>query len=644
MRKSVVNYLKNFIEVWDKKGSVKIVKFDAKDENDFQEFVLYFQNILGFSQIENISEKNFELTGLTFNDRVSYVYIKGTKEYDELLKGHPNLLSTIEKEGQYKTPEKIENEFLNRYSNYIFDKDKNILLYNVICATKNLKKYDNKINALVKVEAFFDDSAYEVTVRPDSNLEKIKKEKYIFRKVLGDKYVEKNALESGYYNALDDLRQNQNRAFLLDLETGKEIDELKDSYEILNEIRHNVSAHNNIYSYKLNSLPFYEGIVLIFKKKKIAIVMPKSIFFNILRELYLFTQKEVTELFYWYYPNNSERINENNLNVYLNQCKFFKITTKMSILENVLKEFVERIVTDYKKIKKEERENIDLQKYIESELKSRFDIDCKVEENKVYLDKIENLLFAKCKISELKILTDVGQFLSNFINFFGTNIMNKNTLYGSNKDYTYNPNPLYIAERILLMLFNVRMKINNQIDFTSAFNGREKDFYFISIIYLLIYINFIHNKLIDNIKEYKENEENLNKILSTIREIDDSNKIFTFSPKNAKTFRPQTNEDYLKILKLIRNSLAHNNFSINYTASKNIMDANIYFLNEERDFKIICTFRNFLTFITNDIFTEYCDDKSIFVADSFNELLDVILNKFNWLKLSRKNWKFFKRY
>lgn len=147
--------------------------------------------------------------------------------------------------------------------------------------------------------------------------------------------------------------------------------------------------------------------------------------------------------------------------------------------------------------------------------------------------------------------------------------------------------------------------------------------------------------MIDNIKEYKENEENLNKILSTIREIDDSNKIFTFSPKNAKTFRPQTNEDYLKILKLIRNSLAHNNFSINYTASKNIMDANIYFLNEERDFKIICTFRNFLTFITNDIFTEYCDDKSIFVADSFNELLDVILNKFNWLKLSRKNWKVF---
>ena len=270
-----------------------------------------------------------------------------------------------------------------------------------------------------------------------------------------------------------------------------------------------------------------------------------------------------------------------------------------------------------------------VKKYIEKELKSQFNIDCIIEENNVYLDKIKDLLLAKSKISELKILTDVGQFLGDFIKFFGTNILNKTTLYGSKKDYTYNPEPIYIAERILILLFCVQMRNTNQFTFTDVFDGKEKDFYFISIVYLLIYINFIHNKLIDNIKENKEYDKNINNILSEIKKIDDTNKNFTFCPQNAKPYRPQTNEDYLKIIKLIRNGLAHNNFAINYTSSKNIMDSNIYFLNKDRNFKIVCTFRNFLTFITNDIFTQYCDDKSIFVADNYNDLLNVILNKFN---------------
>lgn len=629
MKKNIIDYLKNFIEIWDKKGSVKNLKFDAKDEDDFQEFVLYFQNMLGFSNAENVSEKNFTLTNLAFNDRVSFVYIKETKEYERILKDYPNLLKTIEEKGLFKTPTKVENEFLSQYKNYIFDKNKNILSYSVICATKNLKKFDDKLKSFVKIENFFDICNNEVTVSPKSSFEKIKKEKYTFRRVLENKFVEKNALESGYYSALDDLRQNQNRAFIFDLKTGKEIDELKDGYGILNEIRHNVSAHNNIYSYKINSLPFYNGRVLMFKKENIAIIMPKPIFFNILRELYLFTKKEINELYYWFYPNNSEKINENNLNTYLEQCKLFKITTKNNILESVLKEFADRIIINYKKIKKNERDTIVLKKYIEKELKSQFNIDCIIEENNVYLDKIKDLLLAKSKISELKILTDVGQFLGDFIKFFGTNILNKTTLYGSKKDYTYNPEPIYIAERILILLFCVQMRNTNQFTFTDAFDGKEKDFYFISIVYLLIYINFIHNKLIDNIKENKEYDKNINNILSEIKKIDDTNKIFTFCPQNAKPYRPQTNEDYIKIIKLIRNGLAHNNFAINYTSSKNIMDANIYFLNKDRNFKIVCTFRNFLTFITNDIFTQYCDDKSIFVADNFNDLLNVILNKFN---------------
>ncbi len=629
MKKGVVDYLKNFIEVWDKKGNIKNLKFDAKDENDFQEFILYFQNMLGFSNAENVLEKNFTLTSLAFNDRVSSVYIKGTKEYERILKENPNLLKTIEEKGLYKTPVKTENEFLNHYSNYIFDKNKNILSYNVICAATNLKKYDEKLKSLVKIEDFFDVCDDEVTVGLKSNLKKIKKEKYIFHRVLENKFVEKNALESGYYAALDDLRQNQNRAFLFDLKTGKEIDELKDGYEILNEIRHNVSAHNNIYSYKLNNLPSYNGIILIFKEEDIAIIMAKPIFFNILRELYLFTEKQINELYFWFYPNNSEKINESNLDTYLEQCKLFKITTQNSVLENVLKEFVDRIVTNYKRIKKDERENIILQKYIKDELKSQFNIDCSIEENNVYLDKIKDILLAKSKIVELKILTDVGQFLSNFIKFFGTNVINKSTLYGPKKEYTYNPEPIYIAEKILMLLFCVKMRNSKQFTFANIFDGKEKDFFFISIVYLLIYINFIHSKLIDNIKENKENVDNLNKLLSTIKKIDDKNKVFTFCPQNAKPYRPQTSEDYLKILKLIRNSLAHNNFAINYTTSKNIMDANIYFLNKDRNFKIICTFRNFLTFITNDIFTQYCDNKNIFFADNFKDLLNVIHNKFN---------------
>ena len=140
----------------------------------------------------------------------------------------------------------------------------------------------------------------------------------------------------------------------------------------------------------------------------------------------MFTPKEINELYYWFYPNNSEKINENNLNTYLEQCKLFKIKTKNNIFENVLKEFADRIVTNYKKIKKDERDNIVLQKYIEKELKSQFNIDCLIEENNVYLDKIKDLLLAKSKISEF-------------------NILNKTTLYGSKKDYTYNSEPIYIA-------------------------------------------------------------------------------------------------------------------------------------------------------------------------------------------------------
>lgn len=66
----------------------------------------------------------------------------------------------------------------------------------------------------------------------------------------------------------------------------------------------------------------------------------------------MFTPKEINELYYWFYPNNSEKINENNLNTYLEQCKLFKIKTKNNIFENVLKEFADRIVTNYKKLKK----------------------------------------------------------------------------------------------------------------------------------------------------------------------------------------------------------------------------------------------------------------------------------------------------
>ena len=162
--------------------------------------------------------------------------------------------------GLFKTPTKVENKFLSQYKNYNFDKNKNILSYNIIFATINFKKFDDKLKSFVKIEDFFDVCNDEVTVSLKSSLEKIKKEKYTFHRVLENKFVEKNALESGYYSALDDLRQNQNRAFIFDLKTRKEIDKIKDGYEILNEIRHNVSAHNNIYIYKINSFPFYNGI------------------------------------------------------------------------------------------------------------------------------------------------------------------------------------------------------------------------------------------------------------------------------------------------------------------------------------------------------------------------------------------------
>ena len=102
--------------------------------------------------------------------------------------------------------------------------------------------------------------------------------------------------------------------------------------------------------------------------------------------------------------------------------------------------------------------------------------------------------------------------------------------------------------------------------------------------------------------------------------------IFQFSYLGKNSQCPSELEEYIKVLKAIRNGIAHNNFAINYAKNGKIMDSTIYFIDKYENMKVVCKIENFLEFITCEPLSEYRAKNVRFVAENFEDLKSQIFN------------------
>lgn len=642
MKKDIVLYLKKFIEFWNKNAKFNNLQLNKNLEKEFQDYMLYFVNLLDYAQFEDIPENKLAVKNICSNEKLWRIFYRNSDEYNALIKVYPNIENEIENNGYFLTfdpndPKSI-NSFLDSYEKYVFDDEKNIICYRVLCATKELKYEYLKTGKNFSIEVFSDRNENQLSLRL------IRKKDLVFRnekssdlkaeylRVKDNLFVEKNALTSGLYLQLFELREKQSKVAVVDLKTQKILneDEINERFgeknKILKIIRHNVSAHNNVYYYKLSKLENYIGRIIFSEKDEITLFVDRNILYNILRQIDVVCDQRIKEYYFLDNPCRTQQVETDKIKDFLNSCKLYKVNFEKEVNEDLLEIFVLDVKEKYLKLSKIEKQEISLIEFFKKEFEEKFSNKIKFEETQIYTEKFEKIITKKVVNKEFKTYSEIGIYFMLFIKFFGLNVI-KNL--NGNKDYNFKID-IEFMRKLILGMFNFSNK---------NFCKEAKDFYMVSALCFITYINFIQNKLIDNIKKEKnlnEYSQNTKLFIEKVEKFDRENKIFTFSKRNFSDERPKSLDEYVFILRTIRNSIAHNNFAINYVSSCNIMDANLYFIDDSKvnkyELKVVCSFKDFLKFITSDIFADYDNENDVITGDNFNEIIKKTCEKFNFIE------------
>lgn len=643
MKSDIVLFLKKFIEIWNRKGSIKNLYLNKNCENEFQDYMLYFVNLLDYAQYEDIPENKLAVNEICANDKLWMIYYRNSEQFNWLLKNYSGIEEKIEKNGYFPMLDMLErnrvNPFLDEYKKFVFDNEKNIVCYRFLCASKEMRvKYDNLINA-IPVEIYDDSSENKifrkVLCKKGKNIFKANVDYVRFKDNL---FVDNSALQSGGYFQLCELREKQSKVAIVDLKTQKILSQEEinkrfvEKNELFKILRHDVSAHNNMCYYKLSKIDRLYGRIVFSEKRNLALFFDRNVLYNNLRQIDIACNKKVKEYYLLDTSIKTQQIETDKVKDYLNACKLYKLDFDKELDEDLLETFVIDKRDDYLKLSKIEKQEITLVEFIRKNFEKQFSVKIKVEGIKIFTEKLEKIIEKKVVNEEFKTYAEIGTYLMLFIKFFGLNVI-KN-VNNSNKDYNFKID-FGVMKKLILRMFDFA-ECKRSKEAKGFFDSEAKDFYMLTALCFITYINFVQNKLIDSIKEEKKPNKlsgNTRLLIEKVEKFDKKNKIFTFSKRNFADERPKNLDEYVFILRTIRNSIVHNNFAINYVSSCDIFDANLYFIDDslinKYELKIVCSFKNFLEFITNDMFADYVNENDVIVGDSFDEIIKKACEKFN---------------
>ena len=638
MDNKIIDGLKTFIESLASGAKPYFPKLDEENFINLQNDIWFFQYLLDYSDEEKMSYSNFNTSKFGFNDYLVNIYYTDTSLYKNFEQKHSAIFESVMKYGAGKSEEKSNHSFLSNYKYYTLDNEKNILVYRVWkCRDRLHDEFTiNGQSIMLPIEKICDKDRTEEEILDVLNVVNRKGAKYkvkiLYKKLNDGIYVEKSALDNGSYYALQDLRMNQQHVYLYDIKNNCEHLPDDEVGTLLEHIRHNLSAHNNIFEYSIKSLSNYLGYVLILTNLNLAIIMPQEIMRTVLESIALSVVQKTNEYSVFYYTSDDTIASKENIRDYLKKCLLVKVQLEKSQLEGKLNEIIKAILKEYDLLKKEVKENTKIEKFIKNKMK---EYDCKplsVEVNYIgFLDEIERLLLSKIDENKNYKLSDMGEAFDVALRGFGHNIIDRSKVYGSHKDYVFRPISKGIANLLRnLSLFVPQATLQKppaieNLKMLGEMNFMFKDDMAVTALLLVAYINLINNKFCDNLtydltKNQKQEMELVKYIKSKF------GNIFQFSYLGKNSQCPSELEEYIKVLKAIRNGIAHNNFAINYAKNGKIMDSTIYFIDKYENMKVVCKMENFLEFITCEPLSEYCAQNVRFVAENFKDLKSQIFN------------------
>ena len=642
MEDKIIDSLKCFINSLAEGDKPYFPKLDREQYISIINYIWFYQYLLDYSQKEYLDSTNFNSSKFGFNDYLTDIFYKDTKSYYSFIKEYSTVYDSLIKNHAGRREECYSHEFLSKYRNYLLDNDDNILEYTVWQKNDKLQNSfgANGKTTLLPIEYFAD------TDNPNSEIKKtitVVNQKgsktnisFTFKKVEDGLYVDSKALEDNTYWNLLNLAINQQRVYIYDLANNCEKPADDKIGGLLTQIRHNLGAHNNIFEYRIKCLPEYIGYVLILKNPKLALIMPQEIMKTIMNSISILTKSPINNYSVLFYEKDSQIATPDNLDAYLKSCKLIQIYFSTPQIKDKVVELVnEQVLNKYSLLKKEEREKIKLNKFVASQLSQ---YNCNVNDVQIkditFIDEVKKLLVSKMSDNKKYTLSECGEAFSLILHFYGQNIIDKSKIYGrhKHKEYIYNPQVNNVAFCLRKMASCVPNSNNakNGIDnlkILSEENFMYRDFFVVTALSFLTYLKLIENKLCDSLNYNIKN--NKQEHIDLLQEISKKySYIFHFSYFGKDMQSPSNLQDIVKILKAIRNSIAHNNFAINYGKNGKIIDSTLYFINKYEKVKVVCKMRDFLEFLTSDTLSQYKSNQKVFEASDFENLKTQIITFF----------------
>ena len=392
---------------------------------------------------------------------------------------------------------------------------------------------------------------------------------------------------------------------------GKTSKRVKDIEEVSEALR-NSNAHFSMYSYKLGE---GTGRIIALDNQK-AIVIPDAQFLLLANNSVILHKGMVNSFEFVVIHDYQKGDTEEAQKKFFNDIKILKLKTAKSYDYAYLNEIFEDINIRYNQLA---IRNEDIITFFNRILSKDFDIN-----GELSIHGINNysILEARMKCNQLFIqrynFSSTKSFMEIGTKFMIDEFYSRNFIQSNEKEKqeikikpcgTHTMLNKILGGAILKEDFN-----NAEIQAHAEYFATELAFAYAEF---KIFTNLIYNGFLDSIK-YKHtltevpNGDVANKVAMldmSMFEIYSTKKKLTISKDNQKA---KTLKSKIMILRMIRNSISHDNFLVQLSRSGNYNDSNLIFKNEfDNGLQVRVNYKKFMEFINNPTFVDEIDKQKM---------------------------------
>jgi len=616
----VIKFLTNLIE----KNSIKNIKFTNHDIADIDFLLNTFCLLIRYESRDALNDENQIKEMFLKNKFFENSYHEDTNEYTKILSKYSQLRKL--KDGEELELEKINKE-LSESERILFVKDNNVLKSYVLCNTTKSESrlatindaprglYDlfkrvpgvevKGITLRIPREIFIsatngnvNEDIETIIMRPENGKIKVWCENIV--KTI-DNFFEKGLVR------------------IFDKDGEIELTEDLDYQYYMDNIRHNI-AHFNIDDYAIPNCCFAKLIML----PNGQIMTISNHWYNVM--FYRQLEHNVDHLKALYIPSRQTPLMfEEEIDSFVDSIKVLKIKIDKKIEAHAFRELVDEYIEKYKKLN---NPKFSIEEYLSK-------IISKYYECEIVCKKITNDELIEKRIKKNKDFFEAAILLSNEKAIEFQDSLIKYFILRSYK-YQEKDDLFKVDTRELIKMSQILMK-----DMADCYNNKKipnrtccMDIeYAILLCQLIIYNNLIRNNFVDRVKNthiysnldlnYLNSEDG--KFREFLKTFDMSKFEIRYANENSKNKNyhfVETLKDKMFVLRIIRNSISHNNFKFKISNSLNYKDVYLT-LSSDVNPNVFVRVRigDFLNLMNNDIFKDSPNEIKVVNSSELEEII-----------------------